>query len=123
MKLQLEQNAGANIVTAYGDGYVDINRERHEHGLVLLPDRLIEPWADQGFEALAPAHMAVLAALQVDVVLIGTGTRQRFPAPMLLRPLMEAGLGFEVMDLQAACRTYNILVGEGRQPAAALLLR
>lgn len=122
MKLQLEQNSGVNIVTAYGDGYVDINRERHEHSLVLLPDRLIEPWAEAGFDALTAAHMAVLAELRADVVLIGTGTRQRFPAPALLRPLMEAGLGFEVMDLQAACRTYNILVGEGRHPAAALLL-
>lgn len=122
MKLQLDQNAGTNVVTAYGADYIEINRERHAANLVLLPDRVIAPWAEQGFDGLGPADIAVLAALQVDVVLIGTGRVQRFPAPALLRPLIEAGRGFEVMDLQAACRTYNILVGEGRRPGAALML-
>jgi uncharacterized protein len=55
-------------------------------------------------------------------VLLGTGARQRFPAPRLLRPLIEAGIGCEVMDLAAACRTYTILVAEGRRVAAALLI-
>lgn len=60
--------------------------------------------------------------LAPEVVIVGTGARQRFPAPQLLRPLIEAGIGFEVMDLAAACRTYNILASEGRAVAAALLL-
>jgi len=57
-----------------------------------------------------------------EIVLPGTGAQLRFPRPEILRPLLEAGVGVEVMDVQAACRTYNILVSEERKVAAALLL-
>ena len=72
--------------------------------------------------ALTEAHLASLAALTGTVLLLGTGVRQRFPAPPLLRPLVAAGIGVEVMDTGAACRTYNILVAEGRAVAAALIV-
>lgn len=108
------------MVSAYGPGFVIVNGARHTAPVIVLPDRVL-PWELAGFEALAPAHAAALAALAPELVLLGTGPRQRFPHPALLQPLARARIGVEVMDTHAACRTYNILVAEGRRAAAALL--
>ena len=78
-------------------------------------------WEAASFEALSEEHFAGLAALAPEIVLLGTGPRLRFPHPRLTRPLTGARIGLEVMDLNAACRTYNILVSEDRRVAAALL--
>lgn len=121
MKLQSDAAPGLNMVTAYGPGFVVVNGVRHTSPVIVLPERTL-PWALAGFEALAEAHAAALAALAPEVVLLGTGARQRFPHPALLQPLARARIGVEVMDTHAACRTYNILVAEGRKAAAALLL-
>ena len=121
MKLQVSHAGPLNAFTAYGDGYVAVNGERHTANLIVLPDRVV-PWSAVSFDALAEADFATLAALGAEIVLVGTGSRQRFPQPSLTRPLVEAGLGLEVMDLRAACRTYNVLVAEHRRVAAALLL-
>lgn len=122
MKLFLDQNPSANIITGYGADHVLINKVRHEDSLLLTATRIITGWAPGGYAGLSAADFEAAAGLEVAVVLIGTGARQRFPSPALLRPLIEARIGFEIMDLAAACRTYNILVGEGRAVAAALLL-
>lgn len=122
MKLQPDRLVGQNIVTAYGDGYIDVNGIRHTKSLLLLPQSLDCDWGSDAFAALGEADFARLAKLQVDVLLLGTGSRQRFPAPALLRPLMAARIGFEVMDSAAAARTFNILMAEGRQVAALLLI-
>ncbi len=122
MKLHLDNPEGRNTVTAYGQGYFDINQQRHVASLILLPDRIVEGWGAQGFDALTDADFETLRDLQAEIVVLGTGPRQRFPAPSLLRPLIEARIGYEVMDVHAACRTYNILMAEGRNVAAALLL-
>jgi uncharacterized protein len=75
-----------------------------------------------GVDALAPAHFETFVALSPEIVLLGTGARLRFPRPELTRALVEARIGLEVMDVQAACRTYNILAAESRKVAAAVLL-
>jgi uncharacterized protein len=106
--------------TAYGEGYVMVNGARHAASVIVLPER-IEPWAAANFDALTEAHFAALAALAPEVVLLGTGSRLRFPSPRLTAALTRAGIGLEVMDVQAACRTYNILADEERHVAAALL--
>ena len=121
MKLHQDQTAGINLITGYGADHVLINKERHEGNVVVLPQRLVEGWATGGFAGLSEADFAAIAPLGADIVLIGTGARQRFPKPALLRPLIEARIGFEVMDLAAACRTYNILASESRAVALALL--
>jgi len=121
MKLHQDNDPKLKLVTGYGTDHVMINRERHDQNLVLLPDRIVEPWGTAGFEQLSEADFAALTELGATVILIGTGGRQRFPNPRLLRPLMAARIGYEVMDLAAACRTYNILADEGRSVAAALL--
>ncbi len=122
MKLHLDNPEGRNTVTAYGPGYFDINQQRHVASLILLPDRIIQGWGTAGFDALTEADVETLRDLQAEIVVLGTGPRQRFPAPGLLRPLIDARIGFEIMDLHAACRTYNILMAEGRKVAAALLI-
>ncbi|WP_126444744.1 Mth938-like domain-containing protein [Sulfuricystis multivorans] len=122
MKLHPDPRSTDNIVTAYGSDFIAVGGRVLTRSLLLLPDRLDAQWGPEAYADLAIEHLARLAAFSCDVVLLGTGRRQRFPAPALLRPLIEAGRGFEIMDTAAACRTYNILVGEGRLPLAALIL-
>ena len=97
-----------------------VNQERHASSLIVTRERVL-PWRATSFAALSEEDFAPLAALGLEIVLLGTGPRLRFPQPALTRPLLEARVGLEVMDLQAACRTYNILVVEERRVAAALL--
>jgi uncharacterized protein len=118
VKLHLSSTAGLNIFTAYGEGYVAVNHRKYEENLIVLPDSVTPDWS---IATLAAADMDKLLALGAEIVLLGTGSRLRFPAGALLRPFAPAGIGLEVMDLQAACRTYNILAAEGRKVAAALL--
>jgi len=122
VKLHLAELTGQNAFTGYGPGYVKVNDDRHERSLVVLPDRLITDWPATDFDTLAAAHLAPLAALGLEIVLLGTGDLIRFPRPEILQPLIDAGIGVEVMDVRAACRTYNILVAEDRKVGAALLL-
>jgi uncharacterized protein len=121
VKLHSTGPSGQNTFTGYGEGYVLVNGVRHAASVIVLTDRVL-PWDAQGFEQLAAAHFEALARLGVEVVLLGTGATLRFPDPRLSRALAEAGIGLEVMDTQAACRTYNILAAEERRVAAALLL-
>jgi uncharacterized protein len=122
VKLHLSGPSGLNTFTAYGPGYVAVNGRRHDRSLVVLPDRVVEDWAASTFDALAAEHLAALVGHSPEIVLLGTGAVLRFPPPEITRPLVEARIGLEVMDVQAACRTYNILVAESRRVAAALLL-
>ncbi|MBK7424400.1 MAG: Mth938-like domain-containing protein [Propionivibrio sp.] len=121
MKLQLVQMEGQNAFTAYGEGYVSVNAIRHTSNLVVLPDRLIPDWTQASFATLNVTDFELLASLDAEIVLLGTGKQLRFPRPELLRPLIQAQKGLEVMDIQAACRTYNVLVSEGRKVAAGLI--
>ncbi|HUN67823.1 MAG TPA: Mth938-like domain-containing protein [Burkholderiales bacterium] len=120
MKLQPLAPSALNTITGYGEGYVMINAARHEANLIVLPERIL-PWEVAGFAALEEAHFKVFAELNLEILLLGTGPRQRFPHPRLTRALAERRIGVEAMDLQAACRTYNILMAEERRVAAALL--
>lgn len=122
MKLHLSMATGHNLITAYGDGYVSINHTRHQRSLIVTPERTLTDWPPQAHSELQAAHLAPLLEMGLEVVLIGTGTHLHFPSTEVLRPLVDAHLGFEVMDFRAACRTYNILVAEDRKVAAALLL-
>ena len=122
MKLQLAGPSARNTITGYGAGYILVNGVRHDANLIVLPDRIV-PWSAAGFESLAAENFVELATLGVQIVLVGSGATLRFPSPQITRPLVDARIGFEVMDSQAACRTYNILAAEERRVAAALLLR
>jgi len=121
MKLTLENNPDLNLVTGYGANHLMINKVRHEGNLMLSADRVIHGWAPGGFDGLAVEDIAAVLELRPEVVIIGTGNQLRSPPHALMRPLIDAGTGFEFMDLAAACRTYNILANEGRAVVAALL--
>ena len=90
--------------------------------MVVMADRLVE-WSARDFDSLSLEDFSFLKALDAEIVVLGTGPRQRFPHPRLTAPLTSARVGLEVMDVKAACRTYNILVAEARKVAAALLLK
>jgi uncharacterized protein len=120
VKLHASGPSRANTITGYGEGYVMVNGERRDSSVVVLPDR-VEQWAAKGFDQLSTEDFAFLKDLNAEIVLLGTGARQRFPHPRLTAALAQAGIGLEVMDVRAACRTYNILVAEERKVAAALL--
>ena len=122
MKLHLATATTENRFTGYGRGYVIVNNVRHEKNIIVLPERLMQ-WDVAAFEALCEKDFEYLANLAPEIVLLGTGSSLRFPHPALSRTLAAAGIGLEAMDTQAACRTYNILMAEGRKVAAALLLR
>ena len=123
MKLHLNTAANQLLFTGYGDDHVLINGHRHESSLLLTAQGIeIAPWAGLGFDALTTAHFEWVTARELDILLLGTGTRLRFPHPSLTRALVEARIGLEVMDIGALCRTYNILAAEGRSVGAAVLI-
>jgi uncharacterized protein len=121
MKLHLEQHEGINLITGYGADHLMINKVRHDGNVLVTSDQIIPAWTRASIVELSPADWEQVLALKPEVVLLGTGSRLRFPSPAVLRPLIEARIGYEVMDVAAACRTYNVLVGEGRAVAAAIL--
>ena len=121
MKPSPEDHAAPNTFTAYGEMHVCVNAVRYEKNIIVINNRLIEAWTDSVFDTLTIADMQILAALDAEVILFGTGRKLRFPRPELMQALAQAGKGLDVMDTQAACRTYNLLNSEGRRVAAALL--
>ena len=120
MKLQASSLSALNTFSGYGEGFVLINGQRHEGSMIVMPERM-QPWDVAGFDALKEADFQVFLELKLEILLLGTGPQQRFPHPRLTRALAQRRIGVEVMDLQAACRTYNILMAEERNVAAALL--
>jgi uncharacterized protein len=121
MKLHLEKVPGRNLFTGYGADFVLVNGTRYESSLVVAPDFIRSDWTPVGLAELTDDALAVIRDLHPEIVLLGTGKVQRFPAPGSLRALIEAGIGVEVMDNSAACRTYNVLASEERRVAAALI--
>ncbi len=121
MKLQPDKTT-VQTITAYGPGWVAINGEKQTSGVMLASTGERAAWGPERFEALDAEHFEALAALQPELVIFGSGARLRFAPPALLQSLMAARIGIETMDTLAACRTYNILAGEGRRVVAALLL-
>ena len=122
MKIHLDNTAGAHRITGYGAGYVSVNEEALTRSFILTPEALIRDWGPQNIVDLDAASLQAVARLSPVIVLLGTGIEQRFPPSTLLAPMLAQGIGVEVMTTAAACRTYNILVAEGRPVAAALLI-
>jgi len=120
VKLHLASGAGLNLFSGYGAGFVAVNNVRYERCVVVSPQAVIE-WGVSGFESLTAADFGFIEALKPEIMILGTGATQRFPRPELTRALAGTGMGVEVMDSRAACRTYNILATEGRKVVAAIL--
>jgi len=121
MKLHADK-ADRYAITACGEGWVAINGQRHEHSLQLNTADGVQAWGCDRFEDLSPAHFESLLDSQPELVLFGSGRRLRFVRPALLQSLYAQRIGVETMDTAAACRTFNILAGEGRRVTVALLI-
>ena len=122
MKLHAQLIAGLNAITAYGTDHFAVNGQMLHSSFVVTPDRLIAPWPPREVSALTEADIVQIVELGCPIVLLGTGRKQYFPSPVVLRPLIDKGIGVEIMDSLAACRTYSILLAEGRMVAAAIML-
>ena len=146
MQFNLEIDRDHYVIRAYGPGTITVTLPRHSaepapdaldaigpdagrarqevlrHSAVVTPTRLLRDWPPQTFEDLRAVHMTVLMELAPEIVLLGSGADLRWPAAEVAAPLSAAGIGFEVMNTAAACRTYNILMSDGRKVAAALLM-
>jgi uncharacterized protein len=122
MKISIEPAGGRNLFTGYGEGFVEVNGTTHRANVAVSADAVDPGWSEGPLESLTESHMARLAQARPEIVLLGSGAAFRFPSPAVLAPLHRAGIGVEVMDTRAACRTYNILLGEGRRVLAALIV-
>lgn len=122
MKFLLDDGSDVYAIQHYAEGRVTIRQTVYQNSLIVLPDRIIQDWAPTTVEQLKLDDFHLLAGLGLEIVILGTGRVQCFPHPALTQPLMQQRIGLEVMDTPAACRTYNILVSEGRRVAAALFM-
>ena len=120
MKLHAPAPSALNTFSGYGEGFVLVNGQRFEASMIVLPERIL-PWEVAGFDALEEVDFQVFLEMNLEILLLGTGPKQRFPHPRLTQALAAKRVGVEAMDLHAACRTYNILMAEERRVAAALL--
>lgn len=122
MKFTQESDATLNLVKACSESEVRVGERVLRSSCILMPDRVEPDWPPHQLAALAPEHLDAVLALGPELILLGTGARQRFPDARVLRKALERGVAVEVMDTRAACRTYNLLAQEGRRVAAALIV-
>ena len=122
MKLHASTTQQYQTVTGYDDHAVEINAQRFDFSLIVMPESKPRPWPVASFDALTEEHFALIEQDGPDVVIVGTGARQRFVHPRLSASLLARRIGVECMDNKAACRTYNILMGEGRKVTLALII-
>jgi uncharacterized protein len=123
MKFTLDPNAPANLIRGYTDDEIRIGAESVRGSCIVSADTLITRWEPQSFAELHTAHLEALLALEPELVLLGTGPVQRFPSAEIRALVARRRVGLEAMQLGAACRTFNVLVQEGRRVAAGLFLR
>lgn len=122
MKLHASDTQKYQTVTGYDAAGVEINAQRFDYSLIVMPEVAPRPWDAPTFESITAEHFDQIGADAPDVVILGTGERQRFIHPRLTAALTMRRIGVECMDSQAACRTYNILMGEGRKVTLALII-
>lgn len=122
MKLHQTATQAYQTVTGYQADSIDINGQRFHHSVLLMPELAPKAWPVAEFSLLNQDHLAAIMAHEPELVILGTGSRQRFVSPALLQDLLTRRIGVESMDNQAACRTYNILMAEGRKVALAVIL-
>jgi uncharacterized protein len=120
MKFTLDSRGDVNLIRSYASGEVRIAELVQHAPCIVTADQLILDWPARDVATLSAADLEPVFALQPDVVLLGTGAKQIFPAGTVRQAFAARRIGLEVMDLGAACRTYNILVQEERRVAAVL---
>ena len=121
MKMRADRMEGQNAIARHGPDGVVVGAGQYTESVVVPWQGAVLPWRAASLEELTSGHFELLASLAPELVIFGSGPRIRFASPALLRPLIDARIGIETMDTAAACRTYNVLVAEGRSVVAALL--
>lgn len=111
------------VIQSYSPGEIKINGQLFTHNLIISPTELIDPWRCESIENITADDLKIILPLNPEVVLLGTGSRLQFPDPKFLSIFLEQKIGIEVMDTGAACRTFNVLISEGRNAVAALLIK
>ena len=122
MKLHLAKIGDQKQFTGYGGGYVEVNKQRYERSLVVTPDMIHDTWSVASLDTMGPEAVNFLLALKPEILLLGTGATHHFPGPAILREFARVQVGIESMDTPAACRTFNILMAEGRNVVAAVII-
>jgi uncharacterized protein len=122
MKFILDDISEGHSIQRYDRGEISVSGTICRQSCIVLPDRIITAWRPGSFFELDMEDFSFLADLAPEIIILGTGAKQHFPHPGLTEPLMKSRIGLEVMDTAAACRTYNILMSEGRRVAAALFM-
>ena len=122
MKLHSDPQSSQNTITGYGIGFLEVDQTPYSHALIVQPEGEVLAWPVEEIQDLSEDHFSMISALLPELVIVGTGKKQVFLNPKILQPLIKAKIGFEMMDSQAACRTYNILMNEGRHVLAAIML-
>lgn len=121
MKLQEHQAASLHTITAYGETWMAVNNQTTEGSLLVMPEGMLQAWRPRQWQDIAAEDFQLMIEAKPDLVILGTGAQQRFLHPRLASQIATRGIGLECMATPAACRTYNILMAEGRKVLAALL--
>jgi uncharacterized protein len=123
MKFTLESGSNVNVIRSYSAQEIRIGEHSIRSSCIVMADALITNWPPATLDELQANHLDAIIELRPELVLLGTGARQRFAPPEIRSAFATRGIGIEAMDLGAACRTFNILVQEERRVAAVLFLR
>lgn len=121
MKFTQQRQEGVNLIRRYGVDYIVVGERELRSSCIVGANSLV-PWAPRGVDELATEHLQVLFDLAPEVVVLATGATQKFPRAALRAEFATRRIGIEVMEIGAAARTYNVLVGEERRVLAAVLL-
>ena len=122
MKFSEADASGRYLVQLYEAGRIVINGRDFRDSLIVAPERVIPGWRPRSVAELTREDFTPVVDLRPQILILGTGSTQVFPAPEVLLQAYQRGMGLEIMDTGAACRTYNILMSEGRRVAAALIM-
>lgn len=122
MELNLDTGAGRYQIRGYAKDYIQVNDQKIRHSIIIMPNQLVDPWPPHRIADLTTDYLQKIIDLRPSIVLLGSGEDLAFPDPALLNVFYQQKIGIEVMNNGAACRTYTVLISEGRNVAAALLI-
>ena len=122
MKFAEDHNNSRYKITGYDSESVEINGLPHKHAFILSPMELVDDWEPQDIASLKTEHFEVFYEMKPEVIILGTGVKQIFPDREIFKYLVQNRIGYEIMDTQAACRTFNIIMAEGRTVVAGMFI-
>jgi uncharacterized protein len=122
MKFHLIQSDNKNLITGYDLNWVEVNQERHQTSLIMTPNKLLLEWPVKTLEDIKENSFEAIESLNIEIILLGTGSKQEHLEPRLLEYFAKKNMAIECMNNQSACRTYNILANEERKVLLALML-